>query len=165
MTDFYFVRSQRGNMQTYNTKVNQEEGSGFSTHPVCMSCLVPCLGMCVCCCVSCDGWLAHSCLTPWANWGSMNNRSTFYPKNPAAGCEIPGMELPYLLPKCDNDHEHEAVAGNKRHILEIKSNPCSAQGNDAEQEKPSENHRLSLYFLSVLLQLWDSDLLNHFRSF
>lgn len=69
----------------------------------------------------------------------------------------------YLLPKCDNDHEDEAVAGNKRHILEIKSNPCSAQGNDAEPEKPPENHGLSLYFLSVPLQLWDSALLNHFR--
>lgn len=92
----------------------------------------------------------------------MNNRSTFYPRNPAAGCEIPWLELLYLLPKCDNDHEHEAVAGNKRHILEIKSNPCSAQGNDAEPEKPPENHRLSLYFLSVPLQLWDSALLNHY---
>lgn len=33
MTDFYFVGSQRGNVQTYNMKVNQEEGSGFSSHP------------------------------------------------------------------------------------------------------------------------------------
>lgn len=36
MTDFYSVRSQRGNVQTYNMKVKQEEGSGFTSHPVCM---------------------------------------------------------------------------------------------------------------------------------
>lgn len=137
-------------MQTYNTKVNQEEGSGFSSHPP----VQPVNGWRVL------RWTAdHSCLTPWV--GIVG--APFYPQNPAAGCASPRLELLYLLPKCDNDHEHEAVAGNKRHILEIKSNPCSAQGNDAEPEKPPENHRLSLYFLSVPLQLWDSALSNRFR--
>lgn len=155
MTDFYFVGSQRGNVQTYNMKVNQEEGSGFSSHPGFLRC------------ESRDGRLTRPGSAPASHLEQTEAawiiRAAFYPQNPTAGCEIPRLELLYLLPKCDNDHEHEAVAGNKRHILEIKSNPCSAQGNDAEPEQPPENHRLSLYFLSAPLQLWDSALLNYFR--